>query len=46
MLLEQDGSEEELEAAPPEADEADDGPVVLAVGEQEAKVCYEKRQMG
>ena len=44
-LLEQDDDEEGLEAAPPEADEAEGDPVVTTTGEQEAKLCYEKRQM-
>jgi hypothetical protein len=45
VLLEQNDDEEELEAAPSEAEEAEEGPVVPAIGEQEAKMCYEKRQM-
>ena len=45
VLLEQDEDEEELEAAPPEAEEADEGLVVPSTAEQEAKMCYEKRQM-
>ena len=45
VLLEQGDDEEELEAAPPEAEEAVEGPAVPASGEQEAKMCYEKRQM-
>ena len=46
VLLEQDDDEEGLEAAPAEAEaEADDGPVVPTIGEQEARMCYEKRQM-
>ena len=40
MLLEQDDDEEELEAAPPEADEVDEGPVVSATGVQKAKMRY------
>ena len=43
VLLEQGDDDEELEAAPPEAEEAVKGPVVPASGEQEAKMCYEKR---
>ena len=45
VLLEQDDDEEELEAAPSEAEEAEEGPVVPTSGEQDAKMCYEKRQM-
>ena len=45
-LLEQDDDEKGLEAAPPEAEaEAEDDPVVTTTGEQEAKLCYKKRQM-
>jgi hypothetical protein len=44
VLLEQLDDMEELEAATPEAVE-DEGPVVTATGVQEAKMCYEKRQM-
>ena len=46
VLLEQDDDEEGLEAAPPEAEtEIDGGPVLPTTGEQQAKTCYEKRQM-
>jgi hypothetical protein len=45
VLLEQGDGEEELEAAPSEAEEAEEGPVVPASVEQDAKMCYGKRQM-
>ena len=45
MLLEQEDDEEELEAAPPEAEEAEGNPVVPTSDERDAKMCYEKRQM-
>ena len=46
MLLEQDDDEEGLEAVPPEVEVEIDGTLgVSANGEQEARMCYEKRQM-
>ena len=46
VLLEQDGGEEGPEVAPPEAEvEIDGAPGVSTNGEQEARMCYEKRQM-
>jgi hypothetical protein len=46
VLLEQDDGEGELEAAPSEAKEAGEGPVVPTTGEHDAKTCYVMRQMG